>query len=85
MLVGGGLSRKATGPNSGPRRAVTTADSAEVSHQSERVGLLRLPPEVIATLRILVEIELSRREGPVPKARLSLDVLPPARDHAVLK
>lgn len=85
VLAGGGLSSKATGPNSGPRRAVTTAHSAEVSHQSETVALWRLPAEVIATLHILVEIELLRLEGPVPKARPSLDVLPLARDHAVVK
>lgn len=65
------------GNNQQPSRGRGIADPTVI--------LSQLPMEIIATLHVLVDIELSRRERYQMKAKPSIDVLQPTREDAVLK
>ena len=83
---GGGLRGKPRGPNSDPLRASRVR---EISRKHGRLDpsliLSELPADVVTTLHVLLEIEVSRREGLMPKATPNLDVIGVTPDDAVLK
>jgi len=81
---GGGLVRR--GPNSGPLPASTVREAPSRARKPNvAVTLSDLPEEIVATLQVLVEIELCRRERILPKAKPNLDVVRATQDDAVLK
>lgn len=73
------------GPQSGPLPASTVREGPRSHARPEPATILRLPADVVATLHVLVEIELCRRERILPKAKPNLDVVRATQDDAVLK
>lgn len=74
------------GPHSGPLPASTVREvPRRASKRNIAVILSELPEEIVATLQVLVEIELCRRERILPKAKPNLDVVGATQDDAVLK
>jgi hypothetical protein len=81
---GGGLVRR--GPNSGPLPANTMREPPSKARKPNvAVTVADLPEEIVATLQVLVEIELCRLERILPKAKPTLDVVRATQDDAVLK
>ncbi len=73
------------GPNSGPIPASTVREAPSRARKPNFAATLSdLPEEIVATLQVLVEIELCRRERILPKAKPNLDVVRATLD-AVLK
>jgi hypothetical protein len=83
---GGGLRGKPRGPKSGPLQASRVRETSR-KHWRLNPSLIRseLPADVVTTLHVLVEIEVSRREGLMPKATPNLDLIGVTPDDAVLK
>lgn len=83
---GAGLRGKARGPNSGPLRASRVRETPRKHRRPDPSLILsELPADVVTTLHVLMEIEVSRREGLMPKATPNLDVVGVTPDDAVLK
>jgi len=74
------------GPHSGPLPTSTVREALRRARKPNvAVTLSDLPVEIVATLQLLVEIELCRRERILPKAKPNLDVVGATQDDAVLK
>lgn len=86
-FVRGSLTKKAKGPNSGPLRGTAVRARSTIRRHPSPASLIvsKLPADVLATLYVLIDIELSRREAVGSKAKSSIDVLGRSGDDAVLK
>ena len=74
------------GPNCGPRQASRVRETSRKHWRPNPPLILsELPADVVTTLHVLMEIEVSRRKGLMPKATPNLDVVGVTPDDAVLK